>query len=94
MVAVCTGRGDASGGHCCWIKGKVCEFLIENPSGVQTPDQDRRFACGLMVELGDWDKVHADPRYNPLAIVFAPEGLCGDWQDKAGTCCNEPRDGD
>ena len=28
LAVVCNGRGD-NGGHCCWIAGKVCEFLIE-----------------------------------------------------------------
>ena len=83
-LSACTGRGDAEGGHCCWIKGKVCEFLIENHEG-------RRFACGLMVELGTWEKVHTDPRYAPIAESFGVEGLCGDWQPLAGQCCNEAR---
>ena len=80
----CTGRGDADGGHCCWVAGKVCEFLIENHEG-------RRFACGLMVELGDWQLVHIDGRYAPIAETFAVEGLCGDWQPPAGQCCREVR---
>ncbi len=84
VMSICTGRGDADGGHCCWVNGKVCEFLIENHGG-------RRFACGLMVELGDWQTVHTSSRYSPLAIVFADEGLCGDWQPKAGQCCREDR---
>ena len=83
-MATCTGRGQADGGHCCWVRGTVCEFLIENHDG-------RRFACGLMAELGDWDKVHADPRYAPMAINFADTGLCGDWQPFAGQCCDEAR---
>jgi hypothetical protein len=83
-MMTCTGRGDATGGHCCWVKGEVCEFLVENVDG-------RRFACGLRVELGDWAKVHADPRYAPIAVIFKDEGLCGDWQPVAGQCCNEAR---
>jgi hypothetical protein len=80
----CIGIGDAQGGHCCWVHGEVCRFLLENHEG-------RRFACGLRVELGDWDKVHADPRYRPIALVFVDEGLCGDWQPQANVCCNEAR---
>lgn len=26
-MAICTGRGDVDGGHCCWIGGTVCEVL-------------------------------------------------------------------
>jgi hypothetical protein len=81
---VCKGIGTADGGHCCWVHGEVCDFLIENHEG-------RRFACGLRAELGSWEKVHADPRYAPMAIVFEDEGLCGDWQPQAGVCCNEVR---
>lgn len=83
-MGYCTGRGDADGGHCCWVGGMVCEFLVENY-------KDRRFACGLMAELGDWDKVHADTRYSALAIHFADSGVCGDWQPKIGQCCREER---
>lgn len=83
-MAVCTGRGDATGGHCCWVAGQVCEFLVENHEG-------RRYACGLMVELGDWNLVHADPRYAPIAEVMVDEGLCGTWQPPAGQCCREVR---
>lgn len=81
----CSGRGDAQGGHCCWVNGVVCEFLVVGGH------ESRAFACGLMVELGDWAKVHADPRYAPIAVVMETEGLCGDWQPQAGTCCNEVR---
>ena len=80
----CTGRGDADGGHCCWVNGKVCEFLIENHEG-------RRFACALRVELGNWPKVHADVRYEPLRIHWEGSPLCGDWQPEAGVCCREVR---
>jgi hypothetical protein len=85
MMGTCTGRGQAGGGHCCWVKGEVCEFLIEN-------HEDRRYACSLRVELGDWDKVHADPRYAPIKeVMLLGDGLCGDWQPQAGVCCNEAR---
>ncbi len=82
MATICTGRGDLSGDHCCYVSGKVCEFLIENHG-------DRRFACGLMVELGDWGKVHTDPRYAALAIHWKSQPLCGDWQPKPSVCCRE-----
>jgi len=84
----CTGRGTATGqnDHCCFVAGKVCKFLVDN----DTPG-DERFRCGLMLELGDWGKVHADPRYAPLAMHWKGQPLCGDWQPKAGTCCLEDR---
>ena len=82
----CTGRGDKNGGHCCWISGSVCEFLVDNKTA-----GDGRFRCGLMVELGSWDKVHTDPRYAPLAIHWKNQSFCGDWQPQAGVCCAEAR---
>jgi hypothetical protein len=84
---MCVGRGGKDGGHCCWVAGEVCEFLIEN-------HEDRRYACGLRAELGSWEKVHADPRYAPVAaVMLVPngDGLCGDWQPQPGVCCNEAR---
>lgn len=83
-MSYCTGRGDASGDHCCWVGGRVCEFLVENQDG-------RRFACGLMVELGDWDEVIADPRYAPLNIHWKGKRKCNTWQPKIGVCCREER---
>lgn len=50
----CHGNGAE---HCCWFAGKQCQYVEEN-----TVD-GRRWACGLLVELGDWDKVLTDPRY-------------------------------
>ena len=85
-MVVCTGRGDSVGSHCCFVGGSVCEFLVDN--GIPG---DKRFRCGLMLELGDWDKVHADPRYAPLAIHWKGQSLCGDWQPKVGVCCREAR---
>jgi hypothetical protein len=81
----CHGTGGANGDHCCYVRGKVCDFLIENYEG-------RRFACSLRAELGDWDLVHADPRYAPVKeVMVLGDGLCGDWQPQAGVCCNEVR---
>ncbi len=85
-MAVCNGRGDADGGHCCWVSGKVCEFLVDNT----TPGAGR-FRCGLMSELGSWDRVHADSRYAPLSIHWKGRALCGDWQPSPGVCCREIR---
>ena len=82
-MAECTGRGEPNGDHCCYVAGKVCDFLVENVGS-------RRFACGLRLELGSWDKVHADPRYQPIQAEWDKVGIasCGEWQPKKGQCCN------
>lgn len=51
---LCHGNGDD---HCCYVDGQVCAFLRTNVV------EGRRWACGLYVELGDWDAVLADSRY-------------------------------
>lgn len=81
----CTGRGGANGDHCCYVNGKVCDYLIENTEG-------RRFACALRVELGNWKKVHRDPRYAPIKeVMLLGDGVCGDWMPGPDVCCNEVR---
>ena len=50
--------------HCCYLAGKVCDFLEENT------EPGFRWSCGLRRELGDWDKVLADPRYKPIGEFF------------------------
>ena len=92
----CHGNGKA---HCCWIEGKVCEYLGENivPS--------RRWACKLYVKHGTWPKVHESAEHRHLREVkwkgTALEGLlCGDWPQNLagfkdgskGSCCfsNQP----
>lgn len=44
-------------GHCCWINGKVCPYLEENTI------EGRRWACGLLREHGDWEKVYQTEGY-------------------------------
>ncbi len=64
---VCTGRG-ADGGHCCWIDGKVCEFLVYDG------DLPR---CGIW---GEWDTEKW--RDSPVGRMFAelwPWKTCQDW---------------
>ena len=51
-MMTCNGRG-SRGDHCCYVAGKVCRFLVDG----EMP------RCGLKMELGDWEKVHNDPRY-------------------------------
>lgn len=86
--AACHGNGAT---HCCWWQGEPCPFLEENTIA------GRRWACGLMRELGDWDVVHADPRYaaeveprwrasGPIWEWLWDEGVrCGDWGVPTGS---------
>jgi hypothetical protein len=78
----CTGNSE---GHCCWLNGTVCQYLEENTV------VGRRWACGLLRELGTWDAVYADSRYvsvrealdqNPSLVGL----LCGDWPRIGETC--------
>ena len=66
--------------HCCHIDGKDCPFLEENTV------EGRRWACGLMVELGDWDAVIESARYKEVvAPAFEPLDMnCRDWPDGTG----------
>jgi len=43
--------------HCCWLSGRVCQFLEENT------EPGFRWSCGLRRELGNWDAVIIDRRY-------------------------------
>lgn len=78
---ICHGNLDD---HCCWFAGRICEFLAENVDG-------RRWTCTLRAELGSWDAVHADPRYEPVKVrvleLSTAPALCGDWPP-AGKRCN------
>lgn len=87
----CDGRGDRDGNHCCYVDGQVCEFLEENTV------PGRHWVCGLRRELGDWDLVHADPRYQPIHEIWVRTGTqdCGDFKGifrggvLVGQCCFE-----
>lgn len=62
--------------HCCWIKGAVCRFLEENT------EPGYRWSCGLRRELGSWDAVLADPRYQQHVAGSWADGInCRDWPD-------------
>lgn len=85
----CTGRGTASGDHCCYIQGNVCPFLEVGT------EEGRTFTCGLRRELGSWDAVHMDERYqSQVQVVWDQVGIssCGEWQPREGECCREPRE--
>lgn len=79
-VSACHGNGET---HCCWVAGEVCEFLEENTV------PGRRWACGLLRELGNWNAVHADPRYAPIQVEWDKVGIesCGAWGPGSGQCC-------
>lgn len=81
-MTICTGRGMPDGDHCCYVDGERCAYLVENVGG-------RRYACGLRLELGSWDAVHADPRYAPIQEVWDRVGIesCGAWGPGTGQCC-------
>lgn len=71
----CHGNGPD---HCCTIQGVTCPYLEEGTV------KGRRWACGLLRELGSWEAVYTDPRYqaSAAAAYFAdrhPGYGCGDW---------------
>jgi hypothetical protein len=83
----CHGNGSE---HCCYVAGQVCTFLE-----VDTVP-DRHWVCGLRRELGNWDAVHADPRYQPIHAewVKVNGSDCGDFRGAGlsdgtieGHCC-------
>lgn len=87
----CHGSGEH---HCCWIKGKLCQYLeLDTVTG-------RHWACGLRRELGNWKAVHESKRYIQ-DILPNGHGLCGDWpqpevmEKGIGLCCygdsNQPQ---
>jgi hypothetical protein len=82
----CTGRGAADGDHCCHVGGVRCPHLRDDVPG-------RRWACGLRLELGSWESVHADARYAPIQAAWDLCGItsCGAWQPAPGECCEEVR---
>lgn len=73
----CLGNGSD---HCCYIRGKECRYLIRGYTDENK--HFRKWACGLRAELGDWDKVLADPRYKKhVEGSWAPGINCRDWPD-------------
>lgn len=81
--------------HCCWIAGKVCEYLGENIV------EGRRWACKLYLKHGSWAAVHASEEHRHLRTVHwkgtTMHGmLCGDWPQEFPVtnemrCCYETR---
>ena len=85
---VVTCHGNSPDSPCCGVPGHpggMCKFLVDVPG--------RAKGCGLFVELGSWDAVHADPRYlaevRPAWDANAPPVPdCGDWRGPG--CCYGP----
>ena len=82
-------RCSSSEEHCCHLgRGGICPYLRANEGG-------RRWACALMLEHGDWDKVHSDERYQqdvkPYWVERGFDTDCGNWPAPGETCgaCGE-----
>lgn len=88
-VITCTGQGD-NGGHCCWIDGTVCSYLVE---------VDGLPRCGKLIELGSWEAVKKDRNWRRSKVgkwfkrIWPGEDYgCGDWPQNipdvpGGRCC-------
>ena len=67
--------------HCCWLQGNPC------PHVKRVDREDRIWACSLMDEHQDWEKVYNDPRYiTDVKPKLEQAGLiarCRDWPDAA-----------
>jgi hypothetical protein len=82
-VATCLGTPDH---HCCWFAGKVCPLY--------DPDATPGRNCTARAELGSWDAVDRDPRWQAEvrdgvgAVWFAkhPGTSCGDFPEPGQTC--------
>jgi hypothetical protein len=76
--------------HCCWVAGQVCPLLVEHAGG-------RRWACSLRLELGSWEAVHADPRYQPIREAWQRTRKrpsdCGDYPGPGEWCATCGRRG-
>ena len=64
--------------HCCYVNGIDCKFLEVNTV------EGRKWACGLRRELGDWDLVLDDPRYQEHVQPVFGELNCRDYPDGEG----------
>ncbi len=70
---LCNGRG-GDGGHCCWIDGKVCEFLFTDRGG--TP------RCSIFDQFSGDSHPSQEWLDAPVGQWFAetyPGYHCGDW---------------
>lgn len=83
----CVGRGEPNGDHCCYVNGKVCQYLARGTEG-------RLWECSLRRDLGSWEAVHKDAGYQEnVQSHWDKVGIpsCGEWQPGPGQCCRKPR---
>ena len=74
--------------HCCYLgEHGICEFLEENAI------PERKWSCMLRRTLGNWERVHLDPRYldrvRPKLNDIGIDQNCGDWPrpgERCATC--------
>ena len=80
--------------HCCHLGARgVCPHLEEHTV------QGRRWACGLLVREGSWERVYQTPEYvrdvRPFFDGWKPDLHCGTWPTPGETCatCGQVGDG-
>jgi len=75
--------------HCCIFAGVVCKYLEVDTM------PERHWVCGLMRELGDWDKVIASDQYQKDIIPLLEKHIwpfypvkynCKTWPSKGCDC--------
>ena len=76
--------------HCCFFKGEVCQYLLENAV------DGYRYSCGLRLNSDSWAEVYALPEYQQnvapkMAEIGYPDIGCGDWPPPGKSCrdCGE-----
>jgi hypothetical protein len=76
-------KGDIENDHCCWVDGKICQYLKHYP------DQERKWSCGIREKYNSWDEVYEDEDYlqdiKPLLNQLNLPN-CGEWPRKNETC--------
>ena len=94
LAYICDGMGGPDGDHCDYVPGQpngVCPHLVVNAAANPAQGQ-RKYQCGLRAELGSWDAVYADTRYNavPGSIwVETNTPHCGAWFGGTATWLSE-----
>ena len=82
----CHGNADE---HCCVIAGKTCDYLEENTV------PGRRWACGLLVKYGSWDRMNISDEYLPIGqhwqSINRPFNYCEAFDPRM--CCREEEHG-
>ena len=79
-MATCNGNEED---HCCYLKGKVCEYLEENTV------PGRRWVCGIRKKYNSWEETHHDPDYTrDIKPLLNDIGItnCGEWPRQNEKC--------